>query len=107
MVRPKEEKSFSTILKEMADEYDRKNPIIATRFWVAEYTPGYNTGGYYDQDVAAIWNKVSDYYDTFEEADEWRSQHVADEGKKLLICKEHCRRIVHETWGLSFYQVEK
>jgi hypothetical protein len=61
---------------------------IKFRWYVVEHTPGYNTGGYYDQDIPAKSVKVSDYFDTEDQAQSWMDRHEPDKGKELIV-KRH------------------
>ena len=74
---------------------------LKIEYGISEVTPAYNSGGYYDVDVPEKRVRVSPWFDTEEEANEWRDRHEPDEGKRLVMCK---RRLVerHFTEWLPF-----
>jgi len=86
----------------MAEELARVRahfgPVLQSRWYVEEYTPGYNTGGYYDQDIPAEFVRVSRYFDTPEEAEKWKDEHEPDKGKKLLIRRENLYERKYKEW---------
>ena len=68
---------------------------LGYRWYVCEYTPGYNTGGYYDTDVPSKSVVVSDYFDKRDDAVKWMDRHEADKGSELRIGRQ---RLLRRTW---------
>lgn len=89
------------VIREQAEEYNKRCPIIASRWYVIEVTPAYNTGGYYDEDIPEKRVMVSSYFETQSEAQAWMDQHEPDKGNMLKIQKENLRRITYERWELG------
>lgn len=79
-------------LKAESERLDRQT--LEVNWAVFEYTPAYNTGGYYDQDIPEQWVRVSEWFREEANADEWKSQHLPDEGKELRIRR---RRLIERT----------
>ena len=89
----------------LAKEAERyRKSVIDTVWFVVEHTPGYNTGGYYDQDVDPVNRKVSPDFSEKSEAIAWRDEHEPDEGNKLLIAHQDKTRRVYEEWGGWFME---
>lgn len=96
MVQKKGEKKKSIV--DIIREIDERHPVIDTKWSVEEVTPGYNTGGYYDQDIPEGFERVSDYFETREEAEAWMDEHEADEGKFLAVRKHALRVYTTHNW---------
>lgn len=97
MVKRKDEvKGFLSFLSAES----KKLEVNTIRFsWhVVEHTPGYNTGGYYDQDIKARNVKVSPDFDTEAEAQAWLDEHEPDEGNSLVIKRMRLVRRVITEW---------
>lgn len=90
--------SIMDMMRKQAEEIDKKNPIIATAFYVDEVTPGYNTGGYYDQDIPEERRRVSPFYGCDGQCYEWVDMHDPENGNHFEIMKQHKRRTVTERW---------
>lgn len=60
-----------------------------------EHTPGYNTGGYYDQDIPAKNRVVSPSFDSEGEAKAWMDEHEPDKGNTLIIKR---KRLIRREW---------
>lgn len=80
-------------LKKKREETERNT--IRFRWGVNEHTPGYNTGGYYDQDIPAENHIVSPWFETKEEAVVWMERHEPDKGKTLNVVRH---RLLRRTW---------
>lgn len=91
-------KSLMDSMREQYEQIERDHPIIATAWYVDEVTPGYNTGGYYDQDVPEERRKASPSYDCDGLCYEWIDDHDPDPGNYFEIMKVHKRRTVTERW---------
>ncbi len=88
------------------DEVEKRNPIVATRYYVAEVTPSkrypvYNGDGH----GGATWEWtgvsqeiVSPYHDDKKDVEKFIKEHEPDEGKTLVIRTQHKRRTVTERW---------
>lgn len=79
-------------------EMKERHPLIATAFFVDEVTPGYNTGGYYDQDIPEERRTVSPYFESDGQCYEWIDMHDPDKGNHFEIMKSEKRRTVTERW---------
>lgn len=90
--------SIMDMMRNQAEEIEKKNPVIATRFYVDEVTPGYNTGGYYDQDIPEARRVVSPYFECDGQCYEWIDEHDPDKGNYFEIMKVQKRRTVIERW---------
>lgn len=86
--------------KEFRDSLLREleEKTVKFKWQVVEHTPGYNTGGYYDQDVPEKNVVVSPSFDTEAEAVAWANGHVADAGKSLKIDRIRLIRETCERW---------
>lgn len=76
------------------DEQTKRN-TIKFEWCVIEHTPGYNTGGYYDQYVPEENIVVSPYFGTEAEAVAWKDKHEPDKGKSLHVKR---RRLIKREW---------
>jgi hypothetical protein len=87
-------------MKDFLEEERRRmeENTVDRRWYVVEHTPGYNTGGYYDQDIPAENHVVSPYFKTKKEAQEWFDKHEPDKGKTLRIESQRKIRQVHYYW---------
>lgn len=85
-------------LKGAVERFNKEHPIIGERYYVIEVTPGYNTGGYYDQDVPEKRRRVSPYFDNWGQADEWIKDFEPEKGSAFQIVKQFKRRTVIERW---------
>ena len=98
----KRKDSMAEFLRKERERYERER--VKTVWAVVEHTPGYNTGGYYDQDIPEENRVVSPWFDTREEAVEWRDRHEPDKGNSLRIGhKDFLRRVV-ESWSPLFIE---
>lgn len=108
MVRPKDEKPFLSKgwLDDYLDKFEQDHPIIATRYYVVEVTPGRQVripngdghgGSTYDW-VGPSETRVSEYSDEKEACEKFIEAHEPDEGKTLDIRTEHLRRFTSERW---------
>lgn len=93
---------LTDFLRKSAEEYDRS--IVKTTWAVWEHTPGYNTGGYYDQDIPAENHLVSPWFDTKEEAVAWRDRHEPDKGNCLLIGHSDLTEKLVRRWNGPFLE---
>lgn len=93
----KRKDSMAEFLRKSAEEYDKT--VVKTVWGIVEHTPGYNTGGYYDQDIPAEDKLVSPWFDTKKEANAWRDKHEPDKGNYLLLAHKDFRRQVVESWS--------
>lgn len=101
MVKPKREKNILEILREQAKNFDEDFPVIATRWYVIEHSPQRRYHDGYDYTWSRESNiRVSEYFETKEEAIEWMDQHEPDEGKELRIRSQNLRRYWYEKWGV-------
>lgn len=75
-----------------------ENNTIKIKWQVIEHTPGYNTGGYYDQDIPAKNIVVADDFESEEDAKTWMDRHEPDPGKVLFIRKRRLVRRSYTTW---------
>lgn len=98
MVTKKGEKRSGHWLMEELRRLDERAPIVDTKWSVVEVTPGYNTGGYYDQDIPENVVIVSPFLDSREEAEAWRDEHEPDEGKSLELVKHVAREHKYVQW---------
>ena len=71
---------------------------IRIKWQVIEHTPGYNTGGYYDQDIPAKNVVVADNFESEESAQAWMDRHEPDKGKSLHIKKRRLVRRYYDSW---------
>jgi hypothetical protein len=94
------EKSIMDTMREQAERIEKQNPIVATVFYVDEVTPGYNTGGYYDQDIPEERRQVSPSFECDGQCYEWIDMHDPDKGNYFEIMKRHKRRTITERWWL-------
>lgn len=85
--------SLVNILKETAEGLEKNT--VGFRWHVVERTPGYNTGGYYDQDVPPRDEIVSPHFNTQGEAEEWMDRHEPDKGKSLYVARQ---RLIKREW---------
>lgn len=92
----KREAHRKEFLAQLQRELEEKTVMF--RWRVIEHTPGYNTGGYYDQDVPEKNVVVSPTFDTEAEAYAWANGHVADAGKSLKIDRIRLIRETRERW---------
>lgn len=90
-------------LKKEKEKYQKS--VIKTAWVVVETTPGYNTGGYYDQDVPEENVVVSSEFETRDDAAEWMDKHEADNGKYLRIAHKDLRRIEYTQWTGLFFEL--
>lgn len=91
--RQREREDFLRREKERMDA-----EIIGTRWYVEEYTPEYDYGDGWSRPIPAKQVKVSPYFDTKAEAEEWMDRHEADKGSRLIIRKQNKRRKVTIGW---------
>lgn len=98
----KRKDNLNEFLRKEAERY--RKSVVKTQWAVWEHTPGYNTGGYYDQDVPAENKLVSPWFDSKEEAEEWRDRHEPDKGNYLLIGHSDLTRRVVENWSGPFLE---
>jgi hypothetical protein len=99
MVQPKNPPKRGDIIREMLDDFEERNPIIDTRYYVSEITPAYRWSDEYDDYWEHASSKVvSPFFTTEQEAEEWMGQHVPDEGKTLAVYKQYKRRTIIERW---------
>jgi hypothetical protein len=98
MVQEKGQKrrSFAEQLTEIKTDLDSRT--VRVKWVVYEVTPGYNTGGYYDQDIPAEYHKVADELQSEQEAIDWIDRHEPDPGKRLEYSKKRLIRTVTEHW---------
>lgn len=95
MVQPKNKPSF---LDELQRARESRGKVIDHRYFVCEITPGYNTGGYYDQDVPKRVVRVSPFFSDEHAAVEWMDNHIPDEGKRLQVFTQSLYERVIKTW---------
>lgn len=93
-----ENKEKKDWLREELERINKDNPVIDTYWSVEEVTPGYNTGGYYDQDIPESFETVADRFETEEDAFAWMNEHEADEGKYLAVRKHTAREYTTKHW---------
>ena len=89
-------------LQKLADQ--RRKETVGERWYVGEHTPAYNTGGYYDTDVPAKTVRVSAFFDTEKEAQDWADMHEADEGNELRICHDLLLEKTVRSWSSNGYK---
>lgn len=98
----KRKESMAEFLRKESERY--RKSVVKTQWAIYEHTPGYNTGGYYDQDIPADNKLVSPWFDTKEEAIEWRDRHEPDKGKYLLLAHSDLTRKVVQNWNGPFIE---
>lgn len=101
MVKPKRDnKSILQTLREQAEEFNRVSPVLETRYYVIEHTPARRYHDGYDYTWGRESNrKVSPFFKTFEEAQDWMDAHEADEGSELRINHQNLREYKYRRWG--------
>lgn len=80
--------------------------VVDERWWVEEYRPRYNTGGYYDQDIPEMVIEVSKYFKTEAEAVEYMNSveptlfnpQKAYVANKLRIRHQKCYERLERRW---------
>lgn len=72
--------------------------IVASRWYVSEYTPEYDYGDGWSRPIPAKDVRVSGYFDSIEGAEEWKNRHVADKGSQLIVRRQNKRRKVTIGW---------
>lgn len=87
---------FNEWLRKENERMDKE--VIDSRFYVVEHTPEYDYGDGWSRPIPAKTVRVSEYFDSIEEAREWKDRHVPDKGNELQIRKDNKRRIVTEQW---------
>src|SRR5689334_11272160 len=92
----KREEARKSFRQKTFDDLERRT--IKFRWAVNEHTPGYNTGGYYDNDVPAKNTIVSPYFDTEEEAQDWMDEHEPDKGKSLNVVRHRLVKREYTEW---------
>lgn len=76
---------------------------VRDRFWVEEVRPAYNTGGYYDVDVAEKVVEYSRFFETLEEALSHLEEHVPSvEGNFLRVRKQTLYERTTQSWSPAF-----
>jgi hypothetical protein len=98
MAHPKNKVNIVESLNERGRRLDRDNPIIATRYYVVEVTPGYTEWGYDGRDIPEKRVIVSPYFSDKQDALDWFSEHEPEEGNRLEIVRQYKRRTVIERW---------
>lgn len=99
MVKKKgEEEARKNRFQDTLNRVNERNPVVETKWSVEEVTPGYNTGGYYDQDIPEHFGQVSPFFNTREEAQAWMDEHEPDDGKYLAIRKHVAREMRMINW---------
>ena|SRR6476661_2743175 len=100
MVQEKNKKTRGQELNEFLEREHQKmvKNTIRIKWQVIEHTPGYNTGGYYDQDIPAKNVVVKDECKTEAEARAWMDRHEPDKGKSLHIQMRRLVRRYYDSW---------
>lgn len=100
MVSPKKSAQDKNWLNNMLDEAKKEleKNTLGFRWVVVEHTPAYNTGGYYDQDIDAKNVTVSPYFDSMQEANDWKERHSPDPGNSLIIRRQRLVRREYKEW---------
>lgn len=81
-------KAFWGDMQRMADEYDRDNPIVDTKYIVVE---GYHRGNEYDYNID--WFETGRVeFDTAELRQEWLAEHDPDRNKEFRLARQDIRK---------------
>lgn len=86
-------------------EYE--NSIRATKWAVVEHTPEVPYDGGWDRGTPAKDVIVSNWFDTREEAVEWRERHEPDPGNSLRIAYKHLTEKLVRQWSGVFTELER
>lgn len=70
-MEPKDKPKPSRLARYLEMHEKSMGTVVDERWWVEEYRPGYNTGGYYDQDIPEKVVDTSEYFKTKAEAVEY------------------------------------
>lgn len=106
MVKRKDEEPEENWLNNFLDRFDKEHPIVDTRYYVVEVTPGCTIriangdghGGPTYEWESAKDQRVSEYTNDIEKAQRFVDEHDPDPGKTLEIRTEHKRQYVTERW---------
>lgn len=105
MVQPKGTDDRNWLTR-MFEDFDRDHPIIATRYYVAEVTPGRSVripngdghgGTTYDWE-GPTETIVSPYSEDETICQTFIKEHDPDEGKTLEVRSQHLRQFTTERW---------
>ena len=87
------------ILDVLRDAQDRLGTVVDERWWVEEYRPAYNTGGYYDQDIPEEVIDRSHYFPNEEEARAYLdSVECTDPRHRLRLRHQKCYERLERRW---------
>lgn len=102
MATLKSDKPDQTIfeyIEEEARKFEKTHKIIRTQWFILEVTPGHNVSDEYDDTwVAEEYHRVSDYFDTEEEAAGYMEELEPDKGKTLRVAKRVLREYTVQQW---------
>jgi hypothetical protein len=81
-------KSFWEDIKRTADEFDKQNPVVDTKYIVVE---GWYAGNEYDYNID--WFKWKEYeFDSLDAREEWVGEHEPDRGHEFRLAKQDVRK---------------
>lgn len=100
MVSKKEpERSENWLIEELDRVRARMGEVIDHRWYVLEVTPAWSDDGYWGHRYyPAEYVRVSDYFKTKKQAQEWMDDHIPDKDKTLQIGHDKKYRRVVEEW---------
>lgn len=93
--KPGRSKPYRNVLADL----NERSPVLATRYWVYEYTPS-RDDEYGSWVSAKSSHPLSPYYDTKEEAQDWIESYDPTPGTEFRIGVANLRRYVEERWGI-------
>lgn len=97
--RKKSDRNVWEEIKETQRKFDENHPVLATRYWVYEYKE--STEDEYGCYVTARSSyPMSDYYDTYEEAEAWMEEYEPTPGWVFKIGVENLRSFTEQRWGV-------
>jgi len=89
----------------LAKEQKRyRDSVITTAWAVAETVPEVPYDGGWDRGTPEQNRVVSPWFDTRDEAVEWKDRHEPDKGKYLRICHKDYRQISYKEWTPPRYE---
>ena len=98
MVRPKNLQHSPTLAQMLEDTRSSLGKVVDSRWYVEEYTPGYETFGYYHVYVNPTRRRVSEYFDNPHDAEVWKGAHEPEEGSLLFIRRENLYERTERQW---------
>lgn len=95
----KKEQTRRTILDALKDVSEGLGTVVGERWWVEEFRPAYNTGGYYDQDISEQVIERSQYFSDQDEA--WNYFEEMEPGEsehRLRLRHQKCYERLERRW---------